>query len=219
MLVALTLVFGGLGVTTPATAAPAAASSTDELFCQSIGINKWCRLAGKIIVQKGYFNASGDYCRNIKNGYPTRKGVALDVGSSLGKFHRVKPGKKLTICRAVADKRLRVNLRVRMDKEVQQYAGTWLIARDPAKRVVTKRQVPTQRDPNVKLCAHNTMKRKAMLFMFFGEAQVAKTKSHIRPGKVGCVAVGLAGSGTATMKVVWMNAYGARGVEAWVVRN
>ncbi|MCA9324774.1 hypothetical protein KDA23_01755 [Candidatus Saccharibacteria bacterium] len=226
-LVTLALVSSALGVATPATSvapsassASAATASDNDPFCvKTSGYCIWSGLTTGIVALKGYFNDQGEFCKNVKNITSRRRGVALDVGSSLGRFHRVPAGKKRTVCRSVADKRLRVSLRVRMRGDFHQPAGTWLIAKTPAKRVVTVRKVPTKNDPNVKLCARNTMKRKAMLFMFMGEAQVDKTDGHIKPGKIGCVGIGLDGPLTATMKAAWMNPYGARGVEAWVVRN
>lgn len=221
--VALALLAGTSTVATPANSvapAPVAAAVSDNgaFFCVTVGYNIYCGLDAKLRVKKGFFSANGDYCRTVKNTHKGRKGVALDIGTKRGKFHRVPAGKKRTICRAVPDGRVRVSLRVRMDAEVHRSAGTWLIAKDAAKRIVTKRIVPTKANPNVKFCAKNPMARKAVLHMQWGPDAITHTQKYIRPGKIGCVTSGLAGPGHTTAKFFYANESGVYWpLEAWEI--
>lgn len=201
-------------------AAPASAASGGDVFCQSIGYNIWCGLDSKTVVGKTYFNSSGQFCVRARNGYGTRKSVALDVAGTLGSMHKVGRHKTITVCRSIPDKLVRATLRVRVSRERDLAAGTWLVARDPAKRVVTNRKmVATKAKPTFRACARNTLKRKAMLYMYWNNKSVTHTKHHIKPGKTGCVEIGVSGSGSTNVKIVWLNSKVAHGVEAWVGRS
>jgi hypothetical protein len=216
----VTLVASMCGQASTATAQTSATrSSGSEVFCQDVGYNAWCNLADGIDVSGAHFNAAGQYCMKVTNRYRTRKSVTVDLGSSLGALHPLASSKSVILCRAVPNRSVRVTVRVRMNREIDLSAGTWLIAHNAAKRIVTSRKmVATKAHPSISLCARNIAGHKAMLYMYWENTEVGHTQ-QILPGKIGCVGFTVGGPGFVNVKTAWLNARGVYGLESWMGRR